>query len=127
MSNLYVPVDPTDEMLDAAVKATGYPRDLALAIYEAMTTAAPKVEREEHITVLFESTRNGLREDQPRLRGAQGFSTLTKAIDFMIKGLRQGQLFEKMERRETFRSDVSAHLLEVAQAEGIQVEQIRRA
>lgn len=124
MSNLYVPVDPTDEMLDAAVKGTraNISYEDARAIYEAMTEVAPKVKREEHFVLHFESTRNGIKDDQPRMQGIQAFPTITKAIEFMIKGLRIDQRFQKMTRVETFRTDVSHHLREVAAVEGVEVK-----
>ena len=78
MTNLYVPVDPTDEMLNAAVKGTraNISYEDARAIYEAMTEAAPKVKREEHFVLHFQSTRNGMKDDQPRMQGIQAFPTL---------------------------------------------------
>lgn len=40
----------------------------------------------------------------------------------MIKGLRIDQRFQKMTRVETFRTDVSHHLREVAAVEGVEVK-----
>lgn len=123
MSNLYVPVDPTEEMLDAATKGTTLTRAEALAVYEAMTDAAPKAKREEHFVMHFQSTRNGIKDGQPRMQGVQAFPTITKAIDFMIKGLRIDQRFQKMTRVETFTTDVSHHVREVAAVEGVEVKE----
>lgn len=122
MTNLYVPVDPTDEMLDAAVRGTTLSRAEARALYELMTDAAPKAKQEEHFVLHFQSTRNGMKDNQPRMQGIQAFPTITRAIDFMIKGLRIDQRFERMTRVETFRTDVSHHLREVAAVEGIEVK-----